>query len=164
MPEQNASSHGFDRALVAGLYQPLRRFAAVVGRPDIEPDDLVQEAFVRTLRTRRLDELEDPGAYLRRVILNVARSQRRRFRRARHALRVFEASTPGSTDQTYPSDVAELHRLDPTQRAVLFLHDVEGFSFDEVAGMLDMAPGAARMAASRGRRRLRGLLEEEADR
>jgi RNA polymerase sigma-70 factor (ECF subfamily) len=162
--DEDASIHGFDRVLVAGLYQPLRRFAGVVGRPDIDPDDLVQEAFVRTLRTRRLDELDDPGAYLRRVILNVAWSQRRRFGRARRMLDMLEASTPVVTDPTYPSDVAELYRLGPKQRAVMFLHDVEGFSFEEVAEMLGMTSSAARMTASRGRRRLRGLLEEEADR
>jgi DNA-directed RNA polymerase specialized sigma24 family protein len=56
--------------------------------------------------------------------------------------------------------VAELFRLSATERAVLFLHDVEGYSFEEVGGMLEMSNGAVRMAASRGRRRLRALLEE----
>ena len=69
-----------------------------------------------------------------------------------------------ATDPTYPSDVAELYRLGPKQRGVLFLHDVEGFSFGEVSVMLGMTSSAARMTASRGRRRLRSLLEEEADR
>lgn len=163
VPGEDVSDHGFDRAFVASSYQSLRRFAAVVGSPDIDPDDLVQEAFVRTLRTHRLDELDDPSAYLRRVILNVARSQRRRFGLARRAISVLEASTPVAANPTYPSDVAELYRLGPKQRAVMFLHDIEGFSFEEVAEMLEMSPSAARMSASRGRRRLRRLLEEEAD-
>ena len=30
-------------------YEPLRRFAAVIGRWDVEPDDLVQEAFAKVL-------------------------------------------------------------------------------------------------------------------
>lgn len=149
-----------DRELVAELYAPLRRFAAVVGRPDVDPDDLVQEAFLRTLQVRPLADLVAPAAYLRRAILNAANSQRRRFGRARSALQRLGASDPGTTEATYPSDVAELFRLSAAERAVLFLHDVEGYSFEEVGGMLDMSSGAVRMAASRARRRLRRLLEE----
>ena len=97
--DEDASIHGFDRVFVAGLYQPLRRFAGVVGRPDIDPDDLVQEAFVRTLQTRRLDEFDYPGAYPRRVVLNVARSQRRRIGRARRVVgRSWAWGCIGSSD------------------------------------------------------------------
>ncbi len=138
----------------------MRRFAAVVGRPDVDPDDLVQEAFLRTLQVRPLAELVAPAAYLRRAILSAANTQRRRFGRTRTALQKLRGSAPCAADAEYPSDVAELFRLSATERAVLFLHDVEGYSFEEVGGMLEMSNGAVRMAASRGRRRLRSLLEE----
>ena len=36
--------------IFADLYPSLRRFAAVVGSVDIDPDDLVQDALVRALR------------------------------------------------------------------------------------------------------------------
>ena len=39
-----------DGALFARLYPGLRRFAAVCGSFDTDPDDLVQEAVARTLR------------------------------------------------------------------------------------------------------------------
>ena len=59
------------------LYGPLRRFAAVIGRWDVEPDDLVQEAYARVLRRREI-EIEDLGPYLRRTIVNLATDERRR--------------------------------------------------------------------------------------
>jgi DNA-directed RNA polymerase specialized sigma24 family protein len=48
-------------------------------------------------------------------------------------------------------------------RAILFLHDVEGFAFDEVADFVGMNGGRVRMRASRARSRLRDLLTEETD-
>ena len=57
------------------LYEPLRRFAAIVGRLDVEPDDLVQEAYTRFLAGDRGD-VEDVGAYLRRTIVNLASNER----------------------------------------------------------------------------------------
>jgi DNA-directed RNA polymerase specialized sigma24 family protein len=44
-----------ERKLIAALYPALRRIAAVAGSVDIEPDDLVQEALMRVLRTSRMD-------------------------------------------------------------------------------------------------------------
>ena len=58
--------------LFAELYGPLRRFAAVVGPIEVDPDDLLQEAVARVLRRRRLTDLDQPGAYLRRTIVNLA--------------------------------------------------------------------------------------------
>ncbi len=54
------------------LYPPLRRFAAVVTPVEVEPDDLLQEAVTRALRRGSLTELDNPGAYLRRAMVNLA--------------------------------------------------------------------------------------------
>lgn len=45
--------------LFAQLYPGLRRFAAVVGPTEVDPDDLAQEAVARVLRHHRLTELND---------------------------------------------------------------------------------------------------------
>ncbi len=50
-----------DRELIHDLYPSLRRLAAVVGPADVEPDDLVQEALLRsfagfTMHLRRYAE------------------------------------------------------------------------------------------------------------
>jgi hypothetical protein len=39
---------------------------------DVDPDDLVQEAFLRILRKGPLRRLDNPGADLRRTIVNIA--------------------------------------------------------------------------------------------
>jgi DNA-directed RNA polymerase specialized sigma24 family protein len=66
-----------DDALFAAIYPGLRRWAAVCGPAEVDPDDLVQEAVARTLRTHALSDLDDAGAYLRRAIVNLAANHRR---------------------------------------------------------------------------------------
>lgn len=153
-----------DEDVIRDLYLPLRRFAGVVGSPTLDPDDLLQEALVRVLRTVKLHELDNPGAYLRQTIVNLAASAWRRRARERRALRRLAATDGDVAPAAYPSDVADLLQLEPRARAVLYLHDIEGHDFIEVARLVDMRQGAARMLASRSRRRLRTLLESEASR
>jgi len=137
------------------LYPSLRRFAAVTAPSDMEPDDLLQEALVKVLSRRSLSDLNHPDAYIRRTILNVAASHYRRMGRQRAALARIRASDTGVVDADYPSDLAELFRLPPKERATLYLAEVEGYHFDEIAKLLDCSAPAARKAASRARRRLR---------
>lgn len=152
---------GSDDELFRGLYPALRRFAAAVGPLDVDPDDLVQDALVRVLRRGLLDDLDDPMAYLRRTILNLATDRRRGFGRMRRAFTRAGGGAVAGALADYPSDVADLLALPPEVRAVLWLVDVEGRSFDEVASMLDCSITAARSRASRGRQRLRLTLAAE---
>jgi RNA polymerase sigma factor (sigma-70 family) len=64
-----------------------------------------------------------------------------------------------------PPDTAErldleqaLQRLPDDYRAVVVLHDVEGFSHDEIAASLGMAVGTSRSHLFRARRALRAML------
>ncbi|MDF1597731.1 MAG: sigma-70 family RNA polymerase sigma factor [Acidimicrobiia bacterium] len=150
-----------ETAVVTEVYEPLRRFAGVVGPLEVDPDDLVQEAFLRVLRHGALSGLENPGAYLRRVVVNLAADHRRRLGRRRRALARLAASSPSGVDPVFPSDVADLLHLEPRARAVLFMHDVEGYSYQEIANLLGLSDSAARMVASRARRRLRAAFAEE---
>jgi RNA polymerase sigma factor (sigma-70 family) len=138
----------------------MRRFAAVVAPPEVEPEDLLQDAVVAALRRHRLVDLDHPASYLRRVMLNLASNHRRRRVSERKAFRWLAAVMPDATDR-YPSDLSALMWLSPRQRAVLYLSEVEGYRFAEVARMVGCSEPAARMSATRGRRRLRSALMGE---
>ncbi|MBL8777855.1 MAG: sigma-70 family RNA polymerase sigma factor [Acidimicrobiales bacterium] len=142
------------------LYPSLRRFAAVVGPYEVDPDDLVQDAVARALSRGPLTSLDQPAAYLRRTILNLAKDRRRSFARWRSAAARHGAAEVGDADP-YPSDLSILLSLDPGDRAVLFLAFVEGLPFEEVASALGCTPAAARQRSTRARRRLRVAAGDE---
>lgn len=140
-------------------YPPLWRYTAATCGTSYDADDVLQEAFARTLRHHRIEDLEYPGAYLRKVVMSVIASQARR--RRRKPTDVLDHDVGTSNPVVYPSDLSDLLRLDPRDRAVLYLVDVEGCTFEEAAPMLGCSAAAARKRASRARHRLRTTLEEE---
>ena len=148
-----------ERDLVADLYPSLRRFASVVCPPEDDPNDLVQEALLRTLRRGPLEDLDDAGAYLRRAVFNLASSRRRSLARQRTAL--ARMGPPPADRPVYSWDVEELLMVPPKARVILYLRIIEGRPFAEIADLLGCSQVSARAAASRARRRLRLLLSEE---
>jgi RNA polymerase sigma factor (sigma-70 family) len=149
-----------DDELFTELYPSLRRFAAAVRAPEEDPDDLVQEALTRALAIGPLSSRENPGAYLRTAIVRLASNQDRWLGRRRRAF-TRAAATTDADRATYPSDLDDLRRLPPRDRAVLYLSLVEGYSYKEIAVMLGCSEQAARARASRAIRRLRVDLREE---
>jgi RNA polymerase sigma factor (sigma-70 family) len=148
-----------EREIIEALYKPLRRYAGVVGSVDVDPDDLVQEAFLRVLRRGPLSGLSNPGAYLRRTIVNIASNERRRLGRLRGVLPRLVVDE--ETEVVPLSDVSDLLALAPRARAVLFLSAVEGYSYEEIGGAVGCSEAAARKIASRARRKLRTLMTAE---
>jgi len=156
------SDDGWDRAAVGELgelYPALRRFAAVIGRWDVDPDDLVQEAFTKVLTRRRAD-IRERGPYLRRAIANAATDERRRA--GRRATLLHRHGAPEPTTDHYPSDLTDLMELAPKVRALLLLVEVEGYPIADAADAVGMSHSNARVALMRARRRLRADLIEEA--
>jgi DNA-directed RNA polymerase specialized sigma24 family protein len=141
------------------LYEPLRRYAAVVGRWDVDPDDLVQDAYTKVLR-RSQAEIRDLGPYLRRTIVNLVADSRRSARRAENAQRRMAAEAPSVDD--YPSDLEDLLRLPTRVRALLYMVEIEGRPIADAAAIVEMSGANARVVLMRARRRLRSELDLEA--
>jgi RNA polymerase sigma factor (sigma-70 family) len=149
-----------DTGLISGLYPQLRSFASVVAPAHEDPNDLVQEAFLRALGRGPLRDLEYPKAYLRATIYHLAVSSRRRWASQQRGLVQLVATVEAPED---PWQVSELLRLAPKARAVLYLHVVEGMPYDEIGGLLDCTAASARKTASRAKRRVRRVLAGEVD-
>jgi len=146
-----------ERELIISLYPFLRKIAAVAGSVDVEPDDLVQEALAQTLRRGPISNLDNPLAFLRRTIVNLASNERRSLGRKRKA--VGRLSTDESWSPSYPTDIQAILDLPPRQRAILYLVEVEDVPYAEAAEQLGMTTGAARMLANRARKNARAALE-----
>ena len=154
-------SHGSNRpvdweTLVTQNENRLYRTAlAILGDPQ-EAEDAVQDAFVRYLE-RSPENLETPGAWLTRVLVNGCKSRLRLAWRRVGPL-PDTLATPGPEER---EELEELFSLPPEDRVVIHLHYYEGWSTDEIARMLGRRPGTVRSRLSRARERLRKLLEKE---
>jgi RNA polymerase sigma-70 factor (ECF subfamily) len=148
-----------DTEIFARVYPRLHRFACVVRPRGVDADDLVQETVARTLSVRPLADLDDPLAYLRTAMVRVAANLRRSARRAQ--AREERLDRTGFTRDPYPSDLADLMRLAPQARAVLFLTIVEDQPYAAVAPIVGCSEEAARAMASRARRELHRTIADE---
>lgn len=137
--------------------------AIVLSHEDAE--DAVQEGFLHAYRA--LDRFRPEqafGAWLHRIVANAALDLSRR-RKVRDADELPEtvASPRGARDAAEREELrtrlrAGLDRLAPRQRAVIVLHDVEGFKHAEIGAMLGIPEGTARSDLHHARAQLRRLL------
>lgn len=133
-----------------------RAALAILGDPQ-EAEDAVQDAFVRFLE-RRPENLENPGAWLTRVLVNGCKSRLRlAWRRVGPLPDTLAAPGPEEREE-----LEELFSLPPEDRAVIHLHYYEGYSIKEIAKLLRLPAATVGTRLSRGRDRLRQMLKEEA--
>jgi RNA polymerase sigma-70 factor (ECF subfamily) len=132
-----------------------------------DAEDAVQDAFITALK--KLDDCRDPaafGAWLRRIVRNRARSVGRRERVRRTQPLEDVAARRSSSNPERDLDRAELRRrlesalagLTPVQRAVVLMHDLEGYRHREIAAELELAEGTVRSHLFLARRALREAL------
>lgn len=142
------------RAFVGGAY-------AVVGEPE-SARDVVQEAFARALRDRRRFRGEGTlDAWLWRIVINLARDVARRSRFADLSADELAELAALGADSAGVSDLREeLRALPERQRLAVFLHYYADFPYDEVARLLDVAPGTVAASLNAARRTLRHRIEE----
>ena len=143
-------------ALVSQTENRLYRAAlSLLGDPQ-EAEDAVQDAFVRYLE-RAPEELENPGAWLMRVLVNNCKS---RLRLAWRRVGPLPDTLPAPAVEEREV-LEELFALPPADRAVLHLYYYEGYTTDEIARITGQRPGTVRTRLSRAREKLRRLLTEE---
>ncbi len=135
--------------------------AIVTNHEDAE--DAVQEAFLHAYKaiSRFLPD-QAFGAWLHRIVANAALDATRR-RKVRDADELPETVASPFRD---PAEGGELRRrlkdaldmLPERQRAVIVLHDVEGYKHAEIGKMLDIPEGTARSDLHYARSHLRQIL------
>jgi RNA polymerase sigma-70 factor (sigma-E family) len=123
----------------------------LVGSQDLA-DDLVQTAFAAV--HDRWSTIDNPAAYLRRVVINQARDTYRRRER--------EALSPEPEAVTHIPEVDEtwalIQRLPERQRTVVVLRFYQDLALTEIARLLDCPEGTVRSTLHRALKRLRRTL------
>lgn len=127
-----------------------------------EAHDLTQEAILHGLRKiRGFDGRGSLAAWVARLGINLARDEFRKRRRRAERISGFDAGAPRTQtgDALLKARVAEaMDSLKEDERIVVLMHDMEGYTHEEIGRTLDIAAGSSRARLSRARARLREQL------
>jgi len=146
------------------VYAVTRRLAGC----DALAEDYAQEAWVRALRAL-------PGfrgdarfsTWIHRIAVNAALHGRRwRERRVRHEIPLPMALPTYGRAEGTELRLTLAHAVDQLpegMRRVLILHDVEGYTHEEIGETLGVAAGTSKSQLFKARARLRDLLTERAE-
>jgi len=163
-----AAQRGDERAF-GELVRRHQRRAYAVARAIVltheDAEDAVQEGFLHAFRALDRFRSDQPfGAWLNRIIANAALDLVRR-RKVRDADELPDSLAlpfrdPGESDELRRRLQAALAELPDRQRAVIVLHDVEGFTHGEIGAMLGIPEGTARSDLHHARAALRRMLKD----
>jgi RNA polymerase sigma-70 factor (ECF subfamily) len=127
-----------------------------------EAEDAVQEAFLRWTQSEQA-MIDNPAGWLTTVVSRICVD---RLKSSQHQRETYVGPwlpEPLVTDDLDPADVAGmadslnlaflvvLENLSPVERAAFLLHDVFGYTHEDVGAMLERSPTAVRQLVSRAR-------------
>lgn len=153
--------------IIEPLIPGLRRYARGLVRDATLADDLVQDCLERAIaRWHQRRPERSTRAWLYAILHNLAVDRGRRARRQGMSVPVddsvrTELATPATQEQRLRTDdvLSAIHHLPAEQCAVLLLIGVEELSYAEAADVLGVPTGTVMSRLSRGRDRLRALLD-----
>ncbi len=155
------SDEEFAEFVSAALPRLLRFGLVLTGNP-ATAEDLVQTALARSWRAWRLHSIEDPQAFVRKVMVNSYASWYR-LMATREALAASVAQTTVIDDEATRVDDRDavwraLLTLPPKQRTVIVLRYYEELSESEIAAVMGTTTGTVKSQAARALRRLADVM------
>ncbi len=165
-----------DSAVVVGLesfesfyrreFRGLVALALALSGSRLGAEDLAQEALmVAHRRWHEVARLERPGAWVRRVLSNMAVSEYRKRASELKAVRRLAARRQEVIPDMEPEDAAfwrNVRSLPNNQAKAIALHYIEDMSVNDIAEVLDCSPSTAKVHLFRGRKALAAKLGVEA--
>ncbi len=124
-----------------------------------DAEDVLQECWIRAVaRLRDFAWQSQLRTWLTAILVNCCREL---WRSSREEIDVEETelSAPNEDVGTRIDVASALARLPTGYRAVLILHDMAGFTHEEIADQLQIEPGTSKSQLSRARQAMRGLLD-----
>ena len=127
------------------------------GLPAADVEDVIQETWLRAARSiERFRFQSTLRTWLTSVLINCIREARRRSKESTE-----EAPEPVAPLRSMNLEIdidRAVATLPSGMREVFVLYDVEGFTHEEVAGLLDIHPGTSKSQLFTARRKLRAAL------
>jgi RNA polymerase sigma factor (sigma-70 family) len=126
-----------------------------------EAEDLVQESWARAVRSLSTFRAESAlRSWLCGLLVN---ARRERIRKIWHIVDApdFEAPAPDRTDDTVLDLERAIGTLPQGARDVFVLHDVYGYTHDEIATLLGIVAGTSKSQLTRARGLLRARIDHD---
>jgi RNA polymerase sigma-70 factor (ECF subfamily) len=172
-PLGTRSRHDQFEKLVQPYLHKLYRLAYYLTGQQAEAEDMVQDVVVKLYpRLQEMQKIEQPGPWLARVMYHHFIDHRRSSKRSPvyllddgSELEEYLEDTPGPAENTETSILQNhlrhaLDGLNEDQRALMILHDVEGYTLNEVHNILGVPIGTLKSRLNRARGRLREILHD----
>jgi RNA polymerase sigma factor (sigma-70 family) len=150
-------------ALYRAFEAPVYNLARRICRTTEDAEDVLQETFFEVCRSiGRYREEGSLWGWVRTIAASKALMRIRRNKYRDTDELHDEVVGRRQEDSHLRMDLeAALERLPETSRAVVWLHDVEGYTHDEIAKMMGKTPSFSKSQLARAHARLRQWLGEE---
>lgn len=145
-------------ALFRQYKDPVYRLALSMTGSPADAEDVCQTVFLKVLERQPDLVPEKERAWLLQVTANECRSlwRRMRLRRTVPLDQVLDLAAPEEA-----ALLEQVMALPARDRAVLYLHYFEGFSTQEIGGMLKISQSAVTTRLLRARKKLKEQIEED---
>ncbi len=159
-------------------HERLFSFALSLSHDPDRAADLTQDALIKAFKAFHQFREGQPvlpwlTRILRNVYLDTFKTGRAKHELAEHQFAMESKDIYGKISSPDPNPLAQLERsrlgemlleemnkLIPTQRQVLILCELQGFSYEEIAEMTETPIGTVRSRIARGRQHLRQYVQE----
>ncbi len=148
------------RAYERGVYTLARRLT----RTAEDAEDVLQETFLEVCRSIGRWRGDSGGSLWAWVRTIAASKALMRYRREKLRETDVLIDAPGQAEGDVPLRLdleTALGRLPERTRAVVWLHDVEGYTHEEIAELMGMTTSFSKSQLARAHQKLRGWLGEE---
>jgi RNA polymerase sigma factor (sigma-70 family) len=151
-------------ALYRAFETPVYNLARRILRSPEDAEDVLQETFLEVVRS--IARFRGEGhlwGWIRQIASSKALMRIRR-RNVRAEEEFDEAASAGAPPVGVAARVdleRALERLSETSRAVVWLHDVEGYTHEEIGEMMGKSVSFSKSQLARAHARLRGMLHAE---
>ncbi|WP_426572404.1 RNA polymerase sigma factor [Aquihabitans sp. McL0605] len=154
------SGHAQLEALYHEHYEASVRLAHLLTGDRARAEELAQDAFVRI--APRLATTDNPGGYLRTVLVNLCHDAGRRATRARsHPHDAPASAPPPAIPATSTAVWHALQTLPERQRTAVVLRYYLDLPTDEIAELLDARPATVRSLVHRGLTTLKEVVPHD---
>lgn len=157
-----------DDAIFEKIYgetaRPLWAYIARVSGNRAAADDILQEAYMRFLRSPpRQATMSEARPYLYKIATNLIYDHFRRIGRESSSAAEIENLSEAASDHTGQDSEMMLFfaMLKRQERVLLWLAYVEGYEHSEIASIMKLSSMSVRVLLFRARRKLAGLLKGE---